>query len=129
MSKHQGLTQRSGEAEERRELLCFSASLRERCSFSLCTGEIETWYQIFENDEAGESGLAPRRLREISGFLRYAGCTTSLPRSMFIPQVQVNSPGLSGVNSTGVVLNAGRSRAMPKSPKTTCSLQLAVSSR
>ena len=55
--------------------------------------------------------------------------TTSFPRIMFIPQVNVYSPGSSGVNSIAVVLNAGRSRAMPKSRKTTCSLQEAVSSR
>ena len=57
------------------------------------------------------------------------GSTMSLPRIMFIPQVKVNSPVLSGVNSMGVVLKAGRSRAIRKSPKTTCSLHDAVSSR
>ena len=35
---------------------------------------------------------------------RHFGWTISLPRSIFIPQVNVNSPALSGVNSTGVVL-------------------------
>ena len=32
-----------------------------------------------------------------------AGSTISFPRIMFIPQVKVNSPGSSGVNSMGVV--------------------------
>ena len=40
--------------------------------------------------------------------------TISLPRIMFISHVKMNSPALSGVNSIGVVLNAGRSRIMPK---------------
>src|SRR6185503_6720251 len=39
------------------------------------------------------------------------------------------TPSLSGVNSIGVVLNAGKSRAIPKSPKMTRSLHEAVSSR
>ena len=55
--------------------------------------------------------------------------TISFPRSMFIPHANVNSPDSSGVNSIGVVLKAGRSRAIPKSPKTTCSLHDDVSSR
>ena len=33
----------------------------------------------------------------------YRSSTISLPRIMFIPQVQVNSPGSCGVNSIGVV--------------------------
>ena len=45
-----------------------------------------------------------------------------------MPQVNVYSPGFSGVNSMGVVWNAGRSRAIPKSPKMTCSLHELVSS-
>src|SRR5215510_2517217 len=38
-------------------------------------------------------------------------------------------PSFSGVSSIGVVLNGGKSRAIPKSPKITFSLQDAVSSR
>ena len=33
-----------------------------------------------------------------------SGCTTSLPRIMFIPHANVNSPTSAGVNSIGVVL-------------------------
>jgi hypothetical protein len=67
----------------------------------------------------------PRRARYEPDF----GSTTSLPRIMLMPHVHVNSPARSGVNSTGVVLKAGNSRAMWKSPKITRSLHESVSSR
>src|SRR5687768_9904221 len=59
----------------------------------------------------------------------YFASTISLPRSIFMPQVKVNSPDLLGVNSTAVLLKGGRFLLTPKSPKTTCSLQDEVSSR
>lgn len=56
-------------------------------------------------------------------------CTTSLPRTMFIPQVKANSPSRSGVSRTVVVSKAARCRPRRKSGKTTCSVHADASSR
>ncbi len=49
--------------------------------------------------------------------------TISLPRYIFIPQVNSYSPGLTGVTSIGTVLSCGRCARLPKSGSTTSSPQ------